>query len=180
MDLGLLLTRCVLGLGVAAHGAQKLFGWFGGPGPGGTRAFLAGIGFPSSPALAFVVGLAELLGGLLAALGFLGPTGPALVIVVMVTAIGSVHLRHGFFADRHGMELPLAYAVGMLLVAVSGAGVYSVDAAIRFDRFVTPERAWEAIGAAVAAGLVALVFRRPYTFDARAAHAPNPSPPRRD
>src|SRR2546428_533738 len=83
---------------LAAHGAQKLFGWFGGYGLAGTGGFFAGLGFRPGVLFALAAGLGELGGGLLTAAGLFGPVGPALIILVMLVAILAVHWPHGFFA----------------------------------------------------------------------------------
>src|ERR1700680_3344971 len=98
LALPLLLVRLVIGLGFAGHGAQKLFGWFGGYGIAGTGGFLESMGFRPGATFALAAGLAEFLGGLLIAFGLGGPIGPMLVISAMVVAIVTVHIRNGFFA----------------------------------------------------------------------------------
>ena len=91
MEAGFLLVRVVLGAIMAAHGAQKLFGWFGGPGLAGTGGWLGSMGFKPARLLAVVVGLAEFGGGALLALGLLTPLGAAAVAGVMFVAIPTVH-----------------------------------------------------------------------------------------
>src|SRR5919109_3686243 len=94
---GLFVIRLVLGLAMAAHGAQKLFGWFGGHGLAGTGGFLEQqLGFRPGRLFALAAGLGEFGGGLLLALGFLGPVGPAIMIAVMIVAMRTVHVGHGF------------------------------------------------------------------------------------
>src|ERR1041384_2571298 len=92
---GLLVARLALGLTLAAHGAQKLFGWFGGYGIAGTGGFFEQIGFRPGRLFAATAGLTELAGGLLVALGLLGPVGPALIVSVMIdrksTRLNSSH-----------------------------------------------------------------------------------------
>src|SRR5262245_34559552 len=111
MDFGILIGRVIFGLAMAAHGAQKLFGWFGGYGLDGTGAFLEGLGFRPGRFFAAAAGLGEFAAGLLTALGLFGPVGPALTILVMMVAMITVHASHGFFAMSNGIELPLLYAV---------------------------------------------------------------------
>ena len=86
LDLGLLLIRVVLGLIFAAHGAQKLFGWFGGYGLAGTGGFMESLGFRPGKTFAAEAALGEFVGGLLFALGFLGAVGPALMLSGMIVA----------------------------------------------------------------------------------------------
>ena len=88
-DAGLLVLRLVLGLYMAAHGAQKLFGWFGGYGLTGTGEFMVQLGFRPGRLFAGVAASTEVASGLLVALGLLGPVGPALMISVMIVAAGS-------------------------------------------------------------------------------------------
>src|ERR1700758_1582065 len=102
MNVGLLLLRLAVGLTIAAHGAQKLFGWFGGPGLDGTGQFLETIGFRTGRGQEAMAGLAEMVGGLLLTLGLLTPLGAAAVIIVMIVAIFSVHINKGFFGQNVG------------------------------------------------------------------------------
>src|SRR6266567_4356229 len=107
---GLLIARLVLGLVMAAHGAQKLFGWFGGYGLNRTGEFFVQLGFQPGRAFAAAASLTEITSGLLVALGFLGPVGPALMISVMIVAMVTVHRGHGLFATTGGHEVPLLYS----------------------------------------------------------------------
>jgi putative oxidoreductase len=158
MNSALLMLRLVMGLGIAAHGAQKLFGWFGGGGINGTGTFFDGIGFTPGSRFAVVAGLGEFLGGLLLAIGFLGPIGPALILSVMLAAIFSVHKGHGFFAVTNGAELPILYIVGALTVAWAGAGQYSLDHLVGLDSALLPSvtRVVLAFGVLGALGSLAL------------------------
>ena len=161
MAAAILIARLVLGLGMAAHGAQKLFGWFGGYGLKGTGGFFETLGFRPGPLFAFAAGLGEFGGGVLTALGLGGPVGPALVVVVMLVAILTVHAGHGFFVSKNGVELPLTYISGMLVIALAGAGPYSLDALLRIGSVWPAESAWIAIGAAIVLALLNLGVRRP-------------------
>jgi putative oxidoreductase len=128
MDLGLLIIRLVLGLTFAGHGAQKLFGWFGGYGPKGTGGWMESIGIKPGVLMAVLAGLAELLGGLLFAGGLLTPVAAVLIVLTMLVAIVKVHAPNGYWADKGGIEymvLLIAVAVGVALI---GAGAYSFDA----------------------------------------------------
>src|SRR5438552_1156136 len=116
MQAGLLIARLVFGILMAMHGAQKLFGWFGGYGLAGVSGFLETLGFRPGRVFAVAAATSELFAGLLIALGFLGPVGPALMVSVMIVAAGSVHWQHGLFAATNGIELPLLYtAAGVAL-----------------------------------------------------------------
>src|ERR1700757_831183 len=94
---GLLIARLVLGLGLAAHGAQKLFGWFGGYGLKGTGGYFEQLGFRPGVPFAVAAGLSEFWGGVLWGLGSFTPFGAAPVLSAMLVAIVSVHLKNGFF-----------------------------------------------------------------------------------
>jgi putative oxidoreductase len=126
-DTGLLLLRLVLGGFLFAHGAQKLFGWFGGPGLAGTAGFFgAHLRLRPAPFWAAVGALSETGGGLLVALGLLTPLGAAALVAAMLMAI-TVHWPR-FWAQEGGIEYPLLILVGGLAIAISGPGVYSADA----------------------------------------------------
>src|SRR6185436_13665258 len=152
MDTGLLIVRLVFGLVMAAHGAQKLFGWFGGWGIAGTGGFFESLGFRPGRLFAAAAGAGEFGGGLLLALGLLGPLGPALVIGVMTVAALSVHWQHGLFATSNGIELPLLYAGAAAALALTGPGGFSVDALMGLTFIRTPEIGWIAIAAGLAGG----------------------------
>lgn len=129
MNSGFLLVRLLLGGSLAAHGAQKLFGWFGGHGLSGTGGFMESLGFRPGKFFALASGLCEAGGGILVILGFLGPVGPGLIVVSMVVAMGAVHWKNGFFVTGNGVEMPFAWATCALAVAFAGPGRYSLDAA---------------------------------------------------
>ena len=157
---GLLLLRIVLGLVMAAHGAQKLFGWFGGYGLNKTGEFFAHLGFQPGRAFAAAASTAEILSGLLVALGFLGPIGPALMISVMLVAAIAVHWEHGLFASNNGIEVPLLYATTAAGLALAGYGSYSLDAWIGIAGRWTASATWAALGLGILAGLANLAVRR--------------------
>jgi len=126
-DLAILILRVGVGLTVAAHGAQKLFGWFGGPGLQGMTGWLGSMGLRPAPLWAFLAGLTEFGGGLLMALGLLGPIGALGVIAAMLVAIIAAHWGK-FFATENGMEYPFILVIAALAIVVSGPGTYSLDA----------------------------------------------------
>src|ERR1700704_1451225 len=106
VDLGILIIRVLFGVAMAAHGAQKLFGWFGGYGLKQTGGFFEGLGFRPGTAFATAAGLSEVGGGLLLTVGLFTPFGAAAVLSAMLVAMVSVHLKNGFFASGNGIELP--------------------------------------------------------------------------
>ena len=121
------VLRATAGLLLVPHGAQKLFGWFGGYGLDATGQFFATkLGLPASFAL--IAGLIEFVGGLALALGFLTRPMAALVAAVMAVAVVQVHLPAGFFWTSGGYEYPLLWGVAALFFAVRGGGRLSVDA----------------------------------------------------
>ena len=157
---GLLLGRLIFGVLMAAHGAQKLFGWFGGYGLNATGEFFVQLGFRPGRAFASIASIGELGSGLLIALGFLGPVGPAVMISVMLVAAISVHWEHGLFATSNGIELPLLYATGAFGLALTGFGPYSLDALLGITATWTPAITWGVLAVAVVGGILNLVTRR--------------------
>ena len=157
---GLLLARLVLGLLMVAHGTQKLFGWFGGYGLAGTAGFFESLGYRPGRTFVTVASLAEVTGGLLLALGFLGPVGPALILSVMIVAAISVHWKNGLFATANGIEVPLLYATGALALALTGPGLFSLDALLGLESLWTPGIVWATIAIGVVGGVVNLGLRR--------------------
>jgi putative oxidoreductase len=127
MEIGLVLLRLTTGLTLAAHGAQKLFGWFGGPGLDATGQFFETIGFLPGRRQALMAGLAETMGGLLLALGLFTPIGAALICSVMVVAV-TVHMKNGFFAQNGGYEYAIVLGVAASSVAFTGPSTFSLDA----------------------------------------------------
>jgi putative oxidoreductase len=132
MTYGLLFLRVVVGLIFFAHGAQKLFGWWDGPGLGGTRGWLGSMGFRAPGAMAALVALSE-TSGLLFALGFLTPIAALLMTASMVVAIGSVHWRKGFWNTGQGYEFNLVLLAVPVAIAATGPGRISIDRLLGWD-----------------------------------------------
>jgi putative oxidoreductase len=158
MDTGLLLARLVFGLLMAAHGTQKLFGWFGGYGLAGTGGFFEQLGFRPGRFFAATAGATELVAGLLLAIGLFGPLGPALIVSVMLVAMATVHWQHGLWQSNNGIELTLLYAAGAVALALTGFGAYSADAALGLTWPV--EVAWIALGMGALGGVANLAIRK--------------------
>jgi putative oxidoreductase len=166
ISVGLLIGRAVIGLLMAAHGAQKLFGWFGGYGLRGTGEFMTQLGFNPGRAFAMAAGFGEVLSGLLFALGLLGPVGPALMISVMIVAMITVHWANGIFAMKNGIELTLLYAVGALVFAFTGYGSLSLDALLGLPNTWPAPITLAVLGIGVAGGFANLALRRPVSSHA--------------
>jgi putative oxidoreductase len=160
LSIGLLLVRVVIGLLMAAHGAQKLFGWFGGYGLKTTGEFFVQLGFQPGSAFAAAASVTEIVSGLLIAFGFLGPIGPALMISVMIVAAITVHWEHGLFATNNGIELPLLYAAAAFGLALTGFGQYSLDAWLGIaGRWPAPVT-WIALSVGLVGGFANVALRR--------------------
>lgn len=124
---GALVLRVPVGLILAAHGAQKLFGWFGGYGLEATGQWMDSIGLVPGVVMAFLAGAAEFFGGLALALGLL--TRPAALVnaIAMAVAVFWVHLSNGLFASNNGYEYALTLLAASLALLFSGGGKLSVD-----------------------------------------------------
>jgi putative oxidoreductase len=160
INIMLLLLRLVVGLTFAAHGAQKLFGWFGGPGLDGTGQFFTMIGFSPGRRHALMAGLAETGGGLLLALGLITPLASAALISVMLVAVFRVHIRNGFFGQNGGYEYNLVLSVAALALAFAGPGSLSVDALVGYAESGML-RGLGALGLGMLGGIVPLIQRKP-------------------
>ena len=154
MAYGLLLLRVVAGGTIFAHGAQKLFGWFGGHGVRGTAGFLENLGYRPAVPLAVLAGLGE-TGGLLFAAGFVTPLAALGMAIVMLNAIVVVHWSKGFFNGNGGLEFPLQLATIAVAVTAIGPGRFSLDRAIGWDDNITG--IWWAVGVAATAAAISLL-----------------------
>jgi putative oxidoreductase len=159
LSAGLLVGRLIFGLLMSAHGAQKLFGWFGGYGLDKTGEVMAQLGFRPGRIFATMAALAEFVAGLLLAVGFLGPVGPALMLSVMIVAAISVHWRNGLFGN--GIELPLLYAAVGVVLALTGPGLLSLDAMLGLESLWSPTFAAAALAVGIVGGIGNLAARRP-------------------
>jgi putative oxidoreductase len=160
MNEGLLVARLVFGLMMAAHGAQKLFGWFGGYGLAAVSGYFDTLGFRPGRFFAALASTAEVVSGLLVATGFVGPVGPALMLSVMIVAAVSAHWSNGVFATSNGIEVPLLYGAAGAALALTGPGLYSLDAALSLTSMWTPAVDEFVLAIGIAGGILNLLARR--------------------
>ncbi|GAB2572399.1 hypothetical protein GCM10027168_01440 [Streptomyces capparidis] len=154
LDAGLLVLRVAVGLTIAAHGSQKLFGWFDGPGLDGTDQFFTMLGYPSGRTMAVIAGLSELLGGLGLALGLLTPLAGAAVLGTMLNVLW-IERDNGWIG---GVEFPLLIAAGAAGLALTGPGRWAADRMIPALR--TPRPLYgAALALAVVAAAITLLMR---------------------
>jgi putative oxidoreductase len=163
MAFGILVLRLVLGLTIAAHGSQKLFGWWDGPGLRGVHGWLGGMRFRGGWLPVVMLVTAEFGGGLAIALGLLTPFAALLVISAMLVAIGTTHARNGFWNGAGGYEFNALIIGAAAAIAAAGPGRYSLDYAIGWADNLSG--VWWGVGvlAAAALGAVAMlsIGRRP-------------------
>ncbi len=153
-DVGLLILRVVVGLIFAAHGAQKAFGWWNGPGYSGWHGAMDRMGLRPAPLWAFISMVAELGGGIALALGFLTPFAAAALVAQGVVIILRAHWAAGFWNANHGFEFPLSLLGGTTAILFAGPGAWALDAVLPTDLAYEPIVRW---GAAIVAVVVALV-----------------------
>src|SRR6266511_5578813 len=155
MSSGLLLLRIAVGSIMAAHGAQKLFGWGGGPGMRGTAGMVSSLAYRAPFLMAFALAVAESGGGLFLATGCLTPLGALAVTVVMLNAIYVIHWPKGFFNGNGGYEFNLLIASSAFSLAAIGPGRFSIDHTLGWDDNISG--VWWGVGVAGAAILVSFL-----------------------
>ncbi|MDQ6774285.1 MAG: DoxX family protein [Candidatus Dormibacteraeota bacterium] len=168
MDAALLILRLVVGVYLFAHGAMKLWGWFGGGGLEGTTGFMRRQGFRPAGFWALAAGLSEAGGGALLALGLLSPLGSLGVIAAMLVAAFTAHWGKGAFAMRGGPELPATNVAVAAALALSGPGRYSLDHLVGL-RLPEPALGLALLVLTLAGVAVAMLTRRAEAVPARAA-----------
>ena len=124
------IVRVAIGLVLAAHGAQKVFGVFEGPGLEKWRGAVAGMGFAQPRVMGTLAAFTELFGGLAFAVGLYTPIVAAMLAVDMLVAIKKAHWSKGFFVQKGGYEYPLVLFIAMCVIGLSPTTSYSVDGAL--------------------------------------------------
>ena len=157
-DLGLLVLRLVVGLTMAAHGAQKAFGWWKGPGWTGWTAVMVRMAFRPASLWGVVSIAAELLGGLLLAVGLLTPFAAMALIGQSVVIVLKAHWARGFWNRDGGFEFPLSLAAGVVALIGTGPGRVSLDAALGLSYSAELRAGLIAVG--VLGALVAIAISR--------------------
>jgi putative oxidoreductase len=158
INLSFLMLQLAVGLTFAAHGAQKVFGWWGGPGLAGWQGAMEHMGFRPARVFAVTSAFAELAGGLLLAFGLLTPLAAAVLVAQAVVIVGHVHWPHGFFSAQSGIEFPLLLGLGAAALGVAGGSAFGVDGAAGLA--LEPSTRVAVVVAGVAAGFVALAVPR--------------------
>jgi putative oxidoreductase len=159
MDTGLLILRVVVGLLLMGHGAQKLFGWFGGHGIEGTGGFFHSLGFRPGKLFATVGGMTEFFGGLFLALGLFTPLAAAAIIAMMFNAATSVHVKNGLWVTDGGVEYTLVIGAAAASIAFTGPGAASLDNAFGWD-LAGEQWGIAALALGLLAGILSDVYRR--------------------
>ena len=127
---GLTVLRIFVGIIFAAHGSQKLFGWFGGGGLAGTAQWMESIGLGPGTLMAALAGGTEFFGGLALIIGLLARPAALGLSFTLLVAIFSVHIHNGLFMANNGYEFALALLGGTVAVLIEGAGKLSLDRGI--------------------------------------------------
>jgi putative oxidoreductase len=174
MDLALFAIRAVVGLLMMGHGAQKLFGSFGGHGLEGTGQFFESLGIRPGRRHATLAGASEFAGGALLALGLLTPLGAAAIIGVMVVAILTVHAPKGPWVTEGGYEYNLVLITAAFAIAAAGPGGWSLDHALGLN---TGGEGWgvAALAAGILGGIGLLISTRGGTRPGAVATAGDPA-----
>jgi putative oxidoreductase len=133
LNIGIAVLRLALGFVFIGHGAQKLFGWFGGSGFSGTTQMMNHLNLHPAQFWALVAGSGEFFGGLFLALGLLTPLAAAVIIGVMLMAILKVHLKNGVWNSNRGFEFPLMNALLAAFLGLFGPGAAALDTTLGFN-----------------------------------------------
>jgi len=175
MDLAMLILRLVVGVLFVGHGAQKLFGLFGGGGVDATAQSFEKGGLRPGKVHAVAAGCAEFFGGLFLAAGLVTPFAAAAIIAVMVAAVVTVHWQNGLWVTQQGFEYNLVMIAAAFAVAGAGAGTWSLDGAFGLD---VASAGWGggALLVGVLGGAAAVLTGRLYGAHQDAQHHPRATP----
>jgi putative oxidoreductase len=173
-DIGLLALRLGIGGTLAAHGTQKLFGWFGGAGLDKTAAGFERMGFRPGKVNAIAAGLGEAGGGALLAAG-IGTPGAAAAIAGTMIVASSMHAPSGFFASKGGFEFPAVLGTSAAALALTGPGSLSLDHALG-HRLNQPWMRTLALAAVIPAAAAVIARRRRHVAATVTEPEPEPEP----
>lgn len=161
LDLGLLVLRVVVGLIFAAHGAQKAFGWWNGPGFAGWTGFMGQMGLRPARLWSTMSTSAELAGGTALALGFLTPLAAAVLVAQGLVIVLRAHWSAGFWNANRGFEFPLSLLAGAAAILFTGPGLWALDSLLPVDVLYEPPVRWGVATIAAAVALLAVAMPRP-------------------
>jgi putative oxidoreductase len=161
VDLGLLILRVVVGVIFAAHGAQKAFGWWSGPGYTGWTGAMNRMGLRPAPLWSAISTGTELVGGLALALGFLTPIAAALLVAQSLVIVLRAHWAAGFWNANRGFEFPLALLGGLLAILFAGPGAWSLDGILSIGFEYEPVIRWGVAAVCVLIALIVIAMPRP-------------------
>lgn len=162
---GLLILRLVIGVIMIGHGAQKVFGWWSGPGLAGWTQVMTRMHIRPPQAWAYISAFGEVVGGILLILGFLTPLACAAIAGSMLVAIYLVHLPKGFWVSKGGYEFNLSILAASTALALIGPGSASIDAALRIN--LSQPLVLVALAIAVIAGVAAALVSRTPVVEAK-------------
>ncbi len=165
----LLILRVTTGGLLIGHGSQKLFGWFGGPGLNNSIGLMQKLGFKPASFWALLGGVGEFGGGLLLALGFLGPLGAIGVFGAMLMAIVKFHWSKGLWGSKGGFEYPLVLLILSFVLGLAGSGHYALDTLFHIALPIAPLFWLGIIGAAIVDGIGIYISDESTRAQARAA-----------
>lgn len=124
-----------------------------------TGGFFESLGYRPGVLFAGLAAYGEITGGLLTALGLFGPIGPALIVLVMIVAAGTMHIQNGFFAAKNGFELHAFCVAAALALTFGGPGAFSLDGVLGLDRYFSGPVDATVIGAGIVIGFINLTLR---------------------
>jgi len=161
-EYGLAILRIVLGLLFIGHGAQKLFGWFGGLGWKATKERMSSLGFKPAGFWTAVAALVELLGGLGLTFGFLTPIASALILGALLMAIVKIYAPKGLWSANGGAEYPLLALLLSAFIGLYGPGSYALDTLLKINLPIPSVQVfWIAAAVAVVGVIIGLLTSQP-------------------